>query len=80
MIWNMDWNWYIIPCDLTWGRWTPYIAYGCTFTWAVNIDYLLYLVGTDRGESQLWVYNTQQLVPILWWNEEKDREDVSILP
>lgn len=72
MIGNMNWNWYIIPCDLSWGRWTPYIAYGCEFKWVSNIDYLMYLVWEDRGVSQLWVYNGQELVSILWWSEEKD--------
>lgn len=70
MIWNMDWNWYIIPCDLTWWRWTPFIAYGCEFKWVTNIDYLLYLVWEDRGVSTLWVFNQQELVPILWWKQE----------
>ena len=70
MIGNMNWNWYIFPCDLTWQRWTPFIAYWCTFKWATNIDYLLYLVWEDRGISQLWVYNGQELVPLLWWNLE----------
>jgi hypothetical protein len=72
MVGNMDSDWYIIPCDLTWGRWTPYIAYGCEFKWATNIDYLLYLVWEDRWVSTLWVFNNQELVPILWWNEEKN--------
>ena len=71
MIWNMDWNGYIIPCDLTWWKGTPYIAYGCTFKWATNIDYLMYLVGEDRGVSQLWCYNTQELVPLIWWDKKK---------
>lgn len=72
MIWNLDWNWYIIPCDLTWWRWTPYIAYGCTFKWITNIDYLMYLVWDDRWISTLWVFNQQELVPVVWWREEKD--------
>ena len=72
MIWNMNWNWYIIPCDLTWWKWTPYIAYWCTFRGATNIDYLLYLVWEDRGISQLWVYNGQELVAILGWTEENN--------
>ena len=76
MIWNMNWDWYIIPCDLSWGRWTPYIAYGCEFKWATNIDYLLYLVWEDRGISQLWVYNGQELVPVIWWKEEKDSKNL----
>ena len=76
MIGNMNWNGYIIPCDLSWGRWTPYIAYGCTFTWVTNIDYLLYLVWEDRGISQLWVYNWQELVPVIWGREEKDSKNL----
>lgn len=76
MIGNLEWNWYIIPCDLTWGRWTPYIAYGCEFKWATNIDYLMYLVWDDRWVSQLWVYNGQELVSILGWNEEKDTKNL----
>ena len=76
MIWNLNWNWYIIPCDLTGGRWTPYIAYWCTFRWATNIDYLMYLVWEDRGISQLWVYNGQELVSILGWTEEKDTKNL----
>ena len=76
MIGNMNWNWYIFPCDLTWGRWTPYIAYWCTFLWVTNIDYLMYLVGTDRGISQLWVYNQQELVALIWWNQEISYNDI----
>lgn len=76
MIGNMNWNWYIFPCDLSWGRGTPYIAYGCTFKWATNIDYLLYLVWENRGISQFWVYNGQELVPILWGNEEKGSKNL----
>ena len=76
MIGNMDWNWYIIPCDLSWGRWTPYIAYWCTFKWVENIDYLLYLVWEDRGISTLWVFNQQELVPILWWKHEINKNDI----
>ena len=75
MIWNMNWNGYIIPCDLSWGRWTPFIAYWCTFRGVANIDYLMYLVWEDRGISQLWVYNGQELVSILWWNKEKSLTD-----
>ena len=75
MIWNMNWNWYIIPCDLSWGRWTPYIAYWCTFRGVTNIDYLMYLVWEDRGISQLRVYNWQELVPIIWWNKENNLTD-----
>jgi len=76
MIGNMEWNWYIIPCDLSWGRWTPYIAYWCTFKWVENIDYLLYLVWEDRGISTLWVFNQQELVPILWWKNEISKNDI----
>jgi len=76
MIWNMNWDWYIIPCDLSWGRGTPYIAYGCEFKWAANIDYLMYLVWADRGISKLWVYNGQELVAILGGNEEKDKKNL----
>lgn len=76
MIGNMNWNWYIIPCDLAWGRWTPYIAYGCTFRWVTNIDYLMYLVWEDRGISCLWVYNWQELVPVIWGREEKDSKNL----
>jgi len=76
MIWNMNWNWYIIPCDLSWGRWTPYIAYGCTFKWVTNIDYLMYLVGENRWISCLWVYNWQELVPVIWGREEKDSKNL----
>ena len=75
MIWNLDGNWYIIPCDLTWWRGTPYIAYGCEFKWVTNIDYLLYLVWEDRGVSTLWVFNQQELVPILWWRQEVQYND-----
>lgn len=76
MIWNMNWNGYIIPCDLAWGRWTPYIAYGCQFKWVTNIDYLLYLVGENRWISCLWVYNWQELVPVIWGREEKDSKNL----
>ena len=76
MIGNMDWNWYIIPCDLTWSRGTPFIAYGCEFKWVANIDYLLYLVWEDRGISQLWVFNQQELVSIVWGNEEKNSKNL----
>lgn len=76
MIGNMDWNWYIIPCDLTWGRGTPFIAYGCAFKWVANIDYLMYLVWDDRWVSQFWVYNGQELVSILGGTEEKDTKNL----
>ena len=76
MIWNLDWNWYIIPCDLSGGRWTPFIAYGCTFKWVTNIDYLMYLVWDDRWVSALWVYNGQELVRAIWWNLETQYNDI----
>ena len=75
MIGNMDWNGYIIPCELTGWKGTPYIAYGCTFKGATNIDYLMYLVGEDRGISQLWCYNTQELVPLIWGDKKKVEVD-----
>ena len=76
MIGNMNWNWYIFPCDLSWGRWTPYIAYGCTFKGATNIDYLLYLVWEDRWVSTLWVFNQQELVPLVWGSQESQYDDL----
>ena len=76
MIWNLDWNWYIIPCDLSWGRWTPFIAYGCTFKGVTNIDYLMYLVWEDRWISTLWVFNNQELVPVIWWKQEVQYNDL----
>jgi len=76
MIWNLNGNWYIIPCDLTWGRWTPFIAYGCTFKWVTNIDYLMYLVWEDRWVSQLWVFNNQELVSAIWWKLESQYNDI----
>lgn len=76
MIWNQNWNWYIIPCDLSWGKWTPYIAYWCEFKWVANIDYLMYLVWEDRGISQLWVYNGQELVIAVWWNKLSTSNDI----
>lgn len=76
MIGNMNWNWYIFPCDLSWGRWTPYIAYGCTFKGATNIDYLLYLVWEDRWVSTLWVFNQQELVPLVWGSQESQYKDL----
>jgi len=76
MIWNMHGDWYIFPCDLSWSRWTPYIAYGCEFMGVTNIDYLLYLVWEDRGISSLWVYNWQELVPIVWWKLESQYVDL----
>ena len=75
MIGNMDGNGYIIPCDLTGWKGTPYIAYWCTFKGAINIDYLMYLVGEDRGISQLWCYNTQELVPLIWGDKKKVEVD-----
>ena len=77
MIWNIDGDWYIIPCDLTWWTGTPYIAYWCTFKWATNIDYLMYLVWDDRGISQLRVYNWQELVSIIGWSEEENSKNLT---
>lgn len=76
MIWNLNGNGYIIPCDLSGGRWTPFVAYWCQFTWVVNIDYLLYLVWEDRWISNLWVFNQQELVPILWGKLESQYTDL----
>jgi len=76
MIGNMDWNWYIFPCDLSCWRWTPYIAYWCDFKGVTNIDYLMYLVWEDRGISELWVYNGQELVGILWGNQESQYKNL----
>ena len=76
MIWNLNWDWYIIPCDLTWWIGTPYVAYGCTFTGVANIDYLMYLVGENRWISNLWVYNWQELVSVIWGNKEKSYNDI----
>ena len=76
MIWNLKWDGYIIPCDLTWWVWTPYIAYGCVFLWATNIDYLLYLVWENRWISALWVFNQQELVPVIWGNKENNINDI----
>ena len=76
MIWNLNGDWYVIPCDLTWWVWTPYIAYWCTFKWVTNIDYLMYLVWDDRGISQLWVFNQQELVSLVWGNQEKDSKNL----
>jgi len=76
MVWNMNWNWYIIPCDLTWSRWTPFVAYWCTFLGVTNIDYLLYLAWEDRWISTLWVFNQQELVPVVWGNKENTATDL----
>ena len=76
MIGNLDGNWYIIPCDLSGWRWTPFIAYWCTFHAATNIDYLLYLVWEDRWVSTLWVFNQQELVPIVGWKIESQYTDL----
>ena len=76
MVWNLDWDWYIIPCDLTWWRGTPFIAYGCAFKGVTNIDYLLYLVWEDRWISTLWVFNNQELVPVIWWKHEVQYNDI----
>jgi hypothetical protein len=76
MIGNLNWDWYIIPCDLTWWVGTPYVAYWCEFLWATNIDYLLYLVWKDRGISCLWAYNWQELAQVIGGNKESDVSDM----
>ena len=76
MIGNLNWDWYIIPCDLTGGIGTPYVAYWCTFKWATNIDYLMYLVWDDRGISCLWAYNWQELVQLIGGNKESNVSDM----
>ena len=76
MVGNLNWDWYIIPCDLTWWVGNPYVAYWCTFKGVTNIDYLMYLVWDDRGISQLWVFNNQELVPLVWGNQEKDKKNL----
>ena len=76
MIGNLDGNWYIIPCDLSGWRGVPFIAYWCTFNAVTNIDYLLYLVWEDRWVSTLWVFNQQELVPIVWWKQEAQYTDI----
>ena len=76
MIGNLNWDWYIIPCDLTGGIGTPYVAYWCEFLWATNIDYLLYLVWKDRGISCLWAYNWQELVQVIGGNKESNVSDM----
>ena len=76
MVGNLNWDWYIIPCDLTWWVGNPYVAYWCTFKGVTNIDYLMYLVWEDRGISQLWVFNNQELVSLVWGNQEKDKKNL----
>ena len=76
MVGNLKWDWYIIPCDLTWWVGNPYVAYWCTFKGVTNIDYLMYLVWDDRGISQLWVFNNQELVSLVWGNQEKDKKNL----
>ena len=76
MIWNLRWDGYIIPCDLTWWVGTPYIAYGCVFTGVENIDYLLYLVWENRWISCLWVFNQQELVTVIGGNKENLTNDL----
>ena len=76
MVGNLNGDWYIIPCDLTWWVGNPYVAYWCTFKGATNIDYLMYLVWDDRGISQLWVFNNQELVSLVWGNQEKDKKNL----
>ena len=76
MIGNKNWNWYIIPCDLTWGKWVATIKPWVTFLGAINKDYLIYLCWTDRWVSTLWVYNWQELVPVISWSQEVSSKDL----
>ena len=77
MIGNKNNNGYITPCDLSWSRGTPYIAYGCVFKGVTNIDYLLYLVWEDRGIANLRAFNQQELVSVIGWNKESQLVDVT---
>lgn len=76
LICNQDWNWYIFPCDLSWWKGTPYIAYWVEFKAAIVMNYLIYLVGENRWISTLFVYNEQELVHVVEWNEKNwERDD-----
>ena len=76
LICNQDWNWYIFPCDLSWWKGTPYIAYGVELKAAIVMNYLIYLVGENRWISTLFVYNEQELVHVVEWNEKNwERDD-----
>lgn len=76
MVGNMNGNWYIIPCDLSWGKWTATMFPWVQFLWWVNKDYLIYLCWTDRWVSTLWAYNWQELVPVVSWSQEMSSKDL----
>lgn len=75
LICNQDWNWYIFPCDLSWGKWTPYIAYWVEFKSAIVLNYLIYLVWDNRGISTLFVYSWTELVHVIEGNEKNWKRD-----
>ena len=76
MIGNMNGNWYIIPCDLSWGRWVATMFPWIQFLGGINKDYLIYLCWTDRWVSTLWAYNWQELVPVISWSQEMSSNDL----
>ena len=76
LICNQDWNWYIFPCDLSWWKGTPYIAYWVEFKAAIVLNYLIYLVWENRWVSTLFVYSWQELVHVIEGNEKNwERDD-----
>lgn len=76
MIGNMNGNWYIIPCDLSWGKWVATMFPWIQFLGGINKDYLIYLCWTDRWVSTLWAYNWQELVPVISWSQEINSKDL----
>ena len=76
MIGNMNGNWYIIPCDLSWGKWVATMFPWVQFLGGINKDYLIYLCWTDRWVSTLWAYNWQELVPVISWSQEINSKDL----
>ena len=70
LICNQDGNWYIFPCDLSWWKGTPYIAYWVEFKAAIALNYLIYLVWENRWVSTLFVYSWQELVHVIEGNEK----------
>ena len=70
LICNKDWNWYIFPCDLSWGKGTPYIAYWVEFKSAIVLNYLIYLVWENRWVSSLFAYSWTELVHIIEGNKK----------
>jgi hypothetical protein len=76
MVGNMNGNWYIIPCDLSWGKWTATMFPWVQFLGGINKDYLIYLCWTDRWVSTLWAYNWQELVPVISWSQEINSKDL----